>query len=171
MPQVGGAPVRLRLFMRGSMLKHPLRGCPDESQTMNQPAYEIVSRHPTVEDYMRLRAAGGLSAFSWDAASVGLKGTRFAALVMQGDKVVGMGRLIGDGGCFFQIVDIVVEPEHQGRGLGKAIMAALMEYVTTALPSSAYVSLIADVPANKLYEQFGFRETAPNSLGMAFKVP
>lgn len=138
---------------------------------MNQLPYEIVARDPTVEDYMRLRAAGGLSAFSRDAASAGLKGAHFSVLVMQGDKVVGMGRLIGDGGCFFQIVDIVVEPDHQGRGLGKAIMAALMDYVTTTLPSSAYVSLIADVPANKLYEQFGFRETAPNSLGMAFKVP
>lgn len=65
----------------------------------------------------------------------------------------------------------MVEPEHQGHGLGKAIMSALMDHVKTALPSSAYVSLIADVPANRLYEQFGFRETAPKSLGMAFRVP
>ncbi|WP_373454357.1 hypothetical protein [Cereibacter changlensis] len=27
-----------------------------------------------------------------------------------------MGRLIGDGGCFFQIVDIAVDPSHQGQG-------------------------------------------------------
>ncbi len=133
--------------------------------------YRVVARTPSVEDYMHLRAAGGLSAFSREAAGAGLEGTRFAILIMKGDAVVGMGRLIGDGGCFFQIVDIVVEPEHQGHGLGKALMAALMEHVTTALPSSAYVSLIADVPANRLYEQFGFRETAPRSLGMACKVP
>jgi ribosomal protein S18 acetylase RimI-like enzyme len=81
-----------------------------------------------------------------------------------------MGRLIGDGGCFFQVVDIAVEPQHQGRGLGKAIMSAIMNYVNIELPSSAYVSLIADVPANKLYEQFGFNETAPRSLGMAYRV-
>ena len=35
-----------------------------------------------------------------------------------------MGRVIGDGGLFFQVVDIAVEPAHQGRGLGKAIVAA-----------------------------------------------
>jgi ribosomal protein S18 acetylase RimI-like enzyme len=81
-----------------------------------------------------------------------------------------MGRLIGDGGCFFQIVDIAVDPRHQGKGLGKAIMSRLMAYVTEALPSSAYVSLIADVPANRLYEQYGFKETAPASLGMAYRV-
>lgn len=83
---------------------------------------------------------------------------------------IGMGRLIGDGGCFFQVVDIAVHPEHQGRGLGKAIMEAIMTYVSQELPDSAYVSLIADVPANKLYEKFGFLETAPRSLGMAYRV-
>ncbi|MFN7125708.1 MAG: GNAT family N-acetyltransferase, partial [Allorhizobium sp.] len=38
------------------------------------------------------------------------------------------------------------------------------------LPKSAYVSLIADVPANRLYSQFGFDETAPRSVGMARRV-
>ncbi|MNU94152.1 hypothetical protein D3C71_841070 [compost metagenome] len=49
-------------------------------------------------------------------------------------------------------------------------MTAIMEYVNTMLPKTAYVSLIADVPANKLYEQFGFRETAPRSVGMSYIV-
>ena len=41
-------------------------------------------------------------------------------------------------------------------------MAALTRvHIETELPASAYVSLIADVPANRLYEQFGFKETAP----------
>jgi ribosomal protein S18 acetylase RimI-like enzyme len=61
-------------------------------------------------------------------------------------------------------------PEHQGRGLGKMIMAALTNHIENKLPKMAYVSLIADVPANRLYRQFGFAETAPRSVGMARKV-
>jgi ribosomal protein S18 acetylase RimI-like enzyme len=132
--------------------------------------YTIVARTPDLDNYMRLRAVSGLSAYSAEAARLGLAGTRFAVLALHNEAVVGMGRLIGDGGCFFQIVDIAVDPAHQGRGLGKAIMAALMEHVDTALPATAYVSLIADVPANRLYAQFGFRETAPRSVGMAYRV-
>ena len=49
-------------------------------------------------------------------------------------------------------------------------MKELMEFVTSHLPVSAYVSLIADVPANRLYEKFGFVETAPRSVGMARRV-
>lgn len=81
-----------------------------------------------------------------------------------------MGRLVGDGGCFFQVTDIAVDPDHQGRGLGKLIMAGIMEYVDSELPKTAYVSLIADVPANKLYEKVGFAETAPRSVGMSYIV-
>lgn len=137
---------------------------------MTHPAYAITSRTPTVPEYLHLRAIAGLSPFSEAAASKGLPGTIFAVVVLHEGTAVGMGRLIGDGGCFFQVVDIAVDPQHQGRGLGKKIMAALMHHVTHELPQSAYVSLIADVPANKLYEQFGFGETAPRSLGMAFKT-
>lgn len=135
---------------------------------MSERTYRIVGEVPDVPTYLSLRAAGGLSAFSQAAAAIGLKGTYFAVTVRLGDEAIGMGRIIGDGGCFFQIVDIVVKPAHRGHGLGKEIMAALMRHLRDNAPRSAYVSLIADVPANKLYEQFGFRETAPRSLGMAF---
>ncbi|MFY8100448.1 MAG: GNAT family N-acetyltransferase, partial [Allorhizobium sp.] len=60
-------------------------------------------------------------------------------------------------------------PAHQGRGLAKWIMAALSDFIAT-LPTTAYVSLIADVPANRLYAQYGFDETAPRSVGMAREV-
>lgn len=137
---------------------------------MNQSAYSTVARTPSVEEYLHLRAAAGLSSFSEKAAAQGLKGTFFAVVVLHEDKAIGMGRLIGDGGCFFQVVDIAVDPRHQGQGLGKSIMNAIMQYVNAELPDSAYVSLIADVPANRLYEKFGFQETAPRSLGMAYRV-
>ncbi|ASV83678.1 acetyltransferase family protein [Ochrobactrum quorumnocens] len=137
---------------------------------MNPPAYSTFARTPSVEEYLHLRAVAGLSPFSKEAAIQGLKGTAFAVVIVHEDKAIGMGRLIGDGGCFFQVVDIAVDPQHQGRGLGKAIMDAIMQHVNAELPDSAYVSLIADVPANKLYEKFGFQETAPRSLGMAYRV-
>jgi hypothetical protein len=50
------------------------------------------------------------------------------------------------------------------------IMDAIMGYVNSKLPTTAYVSLIADVPANRLYEKVGFKETAPRSVGMSYIV-
>lgn len=85
------------------------------------------------------------------------------------EKLIGMGRIIGDGGTAYQIVDIAVHPKEQGKGLAKAIMELLMKYIHDEINPQAYVNLIADRPADKLYEQFGFVETTPESLGMYLK--
>ncbi|MGK5030649.1 GNAT family N-acetyltransferase [Janthinobacterium sp. DSP2-3-3] len=124
---------------------------------------------PTIATYQQLRVAAGLSAKTTEAAAKGLPHSLFAVQVLHGDTVVGMGRVIGDGGCFFQVVDIAVLPAHQGKGLGKLIMREIMQFIETEVPESAYISLIADGQAQDLYAQFGFQHTAPASVGMALK--
>ncbi len=121
---------------------------------------------PTVNDYCRLRIAAGLTARSDKAALAGLPNTVVGTVVRNAGYAVGMGRAIGDG-LFYQIVDIAVDPAHQGRGLGKAIVAILLTELKRLVPAEAYVSLIADGEANRLYAQYGFTPTAPASIGMA----
>lgn len=121
---------------------------------------------PPVDDYLRLRRNAGLTARSVAAAEAGLPNTVAAVVIRHDGTAVGMGRLIGDG-LFYQVVDIAVEPAHQGRGLGKAVMAALMAQARRLAPAEAYVSLIADGRASELYAQYGFAPTAPASVGMA----
>ncbi|WP_370642342.1 GNAT family N-acetyltransferase [Virgibacillus salidurans] len=63
-------------------------------------------------------------------------------------------------------MDIVVKPNYQGQELGKMVMKELITYLDQNTYAGSYLSLIADDPANKLYEQFGFRYTYPRSHGM-----
>jgi ribosomal protein S18 acetylase RimI-like enzyme len=132
--------------------------------------YSVVIGMPDVETYRRLRRVSGLSPKTEEAATRGLPNTIHAVTVHWNDETVGMGRVIGDGGCFYQVTDIAVEPAHQGKGLGKRIMHGLMDQLRASAPKGAYVSLIADGPAKHLYSQFGFKETAPASIGMALVV-
>ncbi|MGY8626693.1 GNAT family N-acetyltransferase [Chromobacterium violaceum] len=129
--------------------------------------YALIEAAPDIDTYRRLRAESGLSPKTEEAARRGLAGTLFAVQLRHAGETVGMGRLIGDGGSFYQVVDIAVLPAHQGRGLGKRIMAAIRGHIDRELPVSAYVSLIADGDAKHLYAQFGFEPTAPRSEGMA----
>jgi ribosomal protein S18 acetylase RimI-like enzyme len=78
-----------------------------------------------------------------------------------------MGRVLGDGGWYFHIVDMAVLPAHQRRGLGDAVLTALLEAIRRKAPAGAYVNLLADPPGRRLYERHGFRDTAPGSIGMA----
>ena len=123
-------------------------------------SYQFLRRVPSVEDYVRLRSEAGLGLKSPAAAAKGLPNSLFAITVVHEGEAVGMGRVIGDGGCFLEVVDIAVVPEHRGRGLGRRIMQEVMGFIEgNALPG-AYVSLITDSPA--FYERFGFRRSAPD---------
>jgi len=128
---------------------------------------DLKPQIPDTDTYLMLREGAGLSGYDRGAADLGLKNSLFGVMLFDGDAPVGMGRLIGDGGLFVQVTDIAVLPNYQGQGLGKTIMAALTRFIETELPASVYVSLIADLPANRLYAQFSFRETAPRSVGMS----
>jgi ribosomal protein S18 acetylase RimI-like enzyme len=132
--------------------------------------YELITAAPGVDDYRRLRRVSGLSEKTQAAAEAGLPNSWFAVTIRHGGRAVGMGRIIGDGGTAFQIVDIAVEPEHQGQGLGKRIMTALVDHLRANAPASAYVSLIADGDARHLYAKFGFEPVMPASIGMALWV-
>lgn len=129
--------------------------------------YSIESGVPPVDVYRRLRTDAGLSDKAPEAVAVALPHTWHGVLLHHLGEPVGMGRIIGDGGTAFQIVDICVRPDHQGRGLGRRIMATLTEELDRRAPATAYVSLIADGPARFLYEKFGFAETTEHgSVGM-----
>ncbi|SES62498.1 Acetyltransferase (GNAT) domain-containing protein [Enterococcus malodoratus] len=133
--------------------------------------YVIRIDIPEVEEYLALRKDCGLSPRGKEASKIGLSNSIYSVIIRQSknQKLIGMGRIIGDGGTAYQIVDIAVHPSEQGNGLAKKIMELLMTHIHNEIDPQAYVNLIADCPADNLYKQFGFVETAPESLGMYLK--
>lgn len=61
-------------------------------------------------------------------------------------------------------------PRIRAGELGKAIVAAQVDHLRATVSKGAYVSLMADGEAHRLYAQYGFELTAPRSLGMAFVI-
>lgn len=138
---------------------------------MDEMRYELRCEVPSIDDYIRIRMAAGLSRKSPQAAEIGLANSLASVCVYRGDRRVGIGRVIGDGGCFFEIVDIAVEPEHQKRGLGDMIMRALLDYINVHAPDTAYVSLMADHGTPDFYKRFGFTASVPpNQAGMYLRI-
>ncbi|MPS63795.1 MAG: N-acetyltransferase [Chryseobacterium sp.] len=130
---------------------------------------QIIENQLSVEDYRNMRKVSGLSEKTLMAAEIALKNTLHSVAILNDNKVIGIGRIVGDGGAFAQVVDVCVHPDFQRRGVGKMIMENLMSYINT-LPTSCYISLLADGDAKYLYEKYGFKETAPDSVGMAIKI-
>jgi GNAT superfamily N-acetyltransferase len=133
--------------------------------------YELRDGPPSVPDYLTLRGAAGLSSKRPDQALAAVAGAwADVHVVHDGAETVGMGRVIGDGGWYFHIVDMAVLPEHQRQGLGDAILIALLALIREGAPPGAWVSLLADPPGRSLYARHGFADTAPGSIGMALTL-
>jgi GNAT superfamily N-acetyltransferase len=134
--------------------------------------YRLLDGPPTVEEYLALRERSGLSPKSVAQAAAALPGSWAACHVVHEatGRTVGMGRVLGDGGWYFHIVDMAVLPQHQRRGLGDAVLSWLLERIRVEAPPGAWVNLLADPPGRRLYARHGFIETAPRSIGMALRL-
>ena len=122
---------------------------------------------PAVDDYLRLRKESGLSERTREEAENGIDGAWAACHVVhvESGETAGMGRVISDGGWYFHVIDMAVLPHHQRKGIGDAIMTALLRKIDDANPN-AYVNLAADPPGRRLYARHGFVESAPATVGM-----
>lgn len=154
-------------------------------------SYRVTHEVPSIQTYCDLRATTGLSPKSRAAAAIGLPNSLFAVQIMykpppahsgsdaaeseaqdETEAVpIAMGRVVGDGALFFQVVDIAVHTAHQGKGLGKMLLREIENWINTNVPPTGYVSLVADGMAKELYAKFGFRETIlTGSVGMAREI-
>ena len=131
--------------------------------------YVLAERPPTVEEYHRLREAVGWESVDVAAMEVGLHNALFSVCAICKDEVIGCGRVVGDGGIYFYIQDIIVLPEFQGRGLGRRIMDAVMSYLSSHAHPKAFIGLMAAKGTDRFYEKYGFAERPPGRPGM-FRV-
>lgn len=138
--------------------------------------YRLDESVPSPETFVRIRAGAGMAPRSLEAAERGLPNSLYTVCAREGetgsdaaaaDDTVGLARVVGDGGAVFHVSDVAVVEAHQGQGLGTALMDAVMAYVETAAPATAYVNLLADVDG--FYDRWGFEYSAPASKGMVLE--
>ena len=131
--------------------------------------FNIEKGAPDPETFLRLRAAAGMRPRSVKGASKGL-GQELFSVVLRLEKsgeIVGMGRIVGDGGTIFVICDMMVIESFQKKGGGTMIMDAIMGYLLEEAQPNSYINLMADVDG--FYEKWGFEPSLPRSRGMVLR--
>ena len=76
------------------------------------------------------------------------------AVALIDGRQVGFARASGDRAVFARISDVIVWPEHRGKGIGKALVQALLDH-----PDLRSVStwMLNTSDAHNLYARFGFK--------------
>ncbi|PCE67065.1 GNAT family N-acetyltransferase [Salinivibrio sp. YCSC6] len=122
---------------------------------------------PSPKEFCDMRVKAGLSPKSLKAATIALPNSLYGISVRNGDDLIAMGRVVGDGACNFEVVDVAVDPSYQGRGFGRKVMEYIDSYLSSVALDGSYVSMIADEPV--FYEKLGYKLVSPSSEGMTKK--
>jgi GNAT superfamily N-acetyltransferase len=130
----------------------------------------LVERVPTAEEYLALREAVGWGRPDTEAVETALASSLFCVCLYDETRLIGCGRVIGDGGLYYYIQDIIVLPGYQRRGYGRHIMTAIMEFVRGHARPGAFIGLMAAQGVAPFYERFGFRERPAERPGMFIQL-
>ena len=121
---------------------------------------EIRVNTLTPELFLALYRSVGWEPPCIEQVQTALQNTLATFTCYDGDRPVGMARVIGDGGMSFYIKNFAVVPSSQGKGVGKCLLTALEQYVKECKPLEWAVSLelISSKDAVDFYERFGFEK-------------
>jgi ribosomal protein S18 acetylase RimI-like enzyme len=126
----------------------------------------IEYRTPTVDEYLELRKTANWWDVNRIATENALKTSIFSVVAVENKTVIGFGRIVGDGGLYFYIQDLIVRPEYQNKGVGKSLMSKLMTFIKDNVEPGAFVGLTAAQGVAKYYEAFGFKTRDTTAPGM-----
>ena len=133
---------------------------------MNDFKYILLDNVLHADDFLRLRNEVNFTLKTSEQADLAIRNGLFNVVAMSEGVIIGMGRLIGDGAMYFYLQDIAITPQYQGKGVGRAIVMHLIEYVKkTAIPGTQVViGLSAAKGKDPFYEKLGFA-SRPSETG------
>lgn len=120
----------------------------------------IYENKLTAQEFVYLTEVVGWGSPNIKQIEIALKNTIYSISVEMNGKIIGMGRIIGDGARIFYIQDVVIHPDYQRIGIGTQIMEKLLNYIEN-LPFSSHnimVGLMSAKGKEGFYERFGFRK-------------
>lgn len=121
---------------------------------------EIRINTLTPEMFLELYCSVGWEPPGKDQVETALEHTFANFVAYDGDKPVGMVRLIGDGGMSFYIKDFAVLPSYQSKGVGSLLIDTVEKYIRDTISNGWAVSLelISTKEAVFFYKKKGFAE-------------
>ncbi len=125
----------------------------------------VETRLPSTKDYNRLRREAEWPEMDSDACARCLPESLCVVSALDGEELVGMGRIVGDGGLCFYIQDVIVAKSHRRRGVGTAVMEALMAFIADRAVKDTYVGLMSAAGKESFYSRFGFTSRPTDTLG------
>ena len=128
---------------------------------------KILENVLTAADFIKLYESAGWGKKCEDIVQVSLENSNVTFAVIEEENVIGMARLLGDGGMAFYLKDFVILPEFQGKGIGKELLDYVQNYIRNQLKDGwqTKLELMSAKGKEEFYKKFGFEERPSKCLG------
>lgn len=127
---------------------------------------QLIYEAPAAQDYVSLRLRSGMGKKDINRSEIALKNSLFTVSLYDKEKLIGFGRVVGDGGITYVVSDIMVDEAYQRRGYAEQIMKAIDSYFDENAHEDSYICLIANYPADLLYHKHQFEYLPEDRCGM-----
>ncbi len=129
-----------------------------ERESDTEPEIRYVDQI-TPEEYLELRRNAGWVELPLEQAKACVEKAYLIVCVRAGERAIGVVRLLWDGGYIAFLSDVIVEPEYQGRGIGRKLVETCLIRLKKDMKPGYKVKLTLNSAKGKepFYEKFGFR--------------
>jgi ribosomal protein S18 acetylase RimI-like enzyme len=125
---------------------------------------------PDIKDYWYLFQTTGWNQkynFSIKDLANAIQSSWYSTSIYDSDILIGFGRIIADGVHHALIVDLIIHPDYQGKGLGTKLLERLVTKCTDNKIRD--IQLFAAKDKFAFYEKLGFEKRPINAPGMQLR--
>lgn len=129
---------------------------------------KLIKNDISVEEYLYIRKCVDWKQLGINQAQQAIERSLYFVKAVDDDgKLIGMGRIVGDGAVVCYIQDLVVIPEYQGKGVGSMIIKSLIEFVESIRfeNTTMMLCLMCAKGREPFYKKHGFIARPTDSLG------
>jgi GNAT superfamily N-acetyltransferase len=123
------------------------------------------------QDFVRLRVLTGFSDIPIEHAKRALDGGLINVSAKYGDRLIGMGRMVGDGAMYWYLQEIIVLPEYQKQGVGTKIVNHLVDYAVSHSTTGKFTTIggVSAKGKEEFYSKLGF-EVISNGIQKMIEI-
>lgn len=122
----------------------------------------------TADEFLEMIKFVGWKIYSNEQVKKALKNTMYMVKITENDKIIGMGRVVGDYSIVCVLTDICVKPKYQGKGIGLRIVNELKKLIEMGVKEGEkmQIGLTPTAGNEEFYKKAGFKYKPDVITGM-----
>lgn len=122
----------------------------------------------TADEFLEMIKSVGWKIYSNEQVKKALKNTMYMVKITENDKIIGMGRVVGDYSIVCVLTDICVKPKYQGKGIGLRIVNELKKLIEMGVKKGEkmQIELTPTAGNEEFYKKAGFKYKPDVITGM-----